>query len=95
MGGRSVRWSKIASVDRLRNCPLCGGDIEFRTYPDEVAVRVLAVAAVIGAAYWAKERGGGYLTILITVTAVLLVLYLAASYRLRDQQRFKKAAKFG
>ena len=91
MGGRFVRWSKIASVDRYRNCPLCGKDIEFKTYPEELVVRVLSIVAVIGAAYWAKERGGGYLGILLTVTAVLVILYLAASYRLRDQQRFQKA----
>lgn len=90
MGGRFVRWSKIANVDRSRNCPLCGRDIEFRTYPEEVVVRVLTIVAVIGAAYWAKERGGGYLMILLTVTAVLVILYLAASFRLRNQQRFKK-----
>ena len=90
MGGRFVRWSKIASVDRYRNCPLCGRDIEVQTYPEEVAVRFLSIVAVVGAGYWAKQRGGGYLTILLTVTAVLVILYLGASYRLRNEQRFKK-----
>jgi hypothetical protein len=90
MGGRFVRWSKVANVDRARNCPLCGRDIEFRTYPEEVVVRVLAIVAVVGAAYWAKERGGGYLMVLLAVTAVLVILYLATSFRLRNRQRFKK-----
>lgn len=90
MGGRFVRWSNIANVDRSRNCPLCGRDIELRTYPEEVAVRVLTILVLIGGGYWARERGGGYLTILLTVTALLVVLYLGVSLRLRNQQRFKK-----
>lgn len=90
MGGRFVRWSRIASVDPSRNCPLCGRDIEFRIYPEEVAVRILTIAATIAAAYWAKESGGGYLVILLTLAAVLVASYTAVSLRLRDRQRFRK-----
>ena len=90
MGGRFVRWSNIANVDRSRNCPLCGRDIEIRTYPEEVVVRILTIGVLIGAGYWARERGGGYVMILLTVTAVLVILYLAVSLRLRNQQRFRK-----
>jgi hypothetical protein len=92
MGGRFLRWSKIANVDRNRNCPLCGGDIEYRLYPEELGARAFTIVAAIGAAYWAKERGGGYLAILIGFAATLAVVYVAVSFRLRDQQRFKKGA---
>lgn len=90
MGGRFLRWSKIANVDRDRNCPICGAEIEFRIHPEELAVRFLTIVAVIAAAYWAKERAGGYLLILLTLTAVLATLYVAVSLRLRNQQRFRK-----
>ena len=90
MGGRFVRWSNIANVDRSRNCPLCGKDIELRTYPEEVAVRVLTILVVMGGGYWAKQRGGGYLAILLTVTVVLVISYLGVALRLRNRQRFKK-----
>lgn len=91
MGGRFLRWSKIANVDRSRNCPLCGKDIEFHMYPEEIAARVFTILAVMAAGYWAKERGGGYLVILTTLVAVLVAVYVGVSLRLRNQQRFKRA----
>lgn len=89
MGGRFVRWSQIANVDRSRNCPLCGGEIEFRLYPEELGARLLTIVAVIAAGYWAKEHGN-YLAILATLAAVLVAIYAAMSLRLRNRQRFTK-----
>ena len=93
MGGRFVQWRKFANVDPSRNCRFCGGAIEFRMYPEEIIVRILTIAVVIGAGYWAKQRGGGYLMILLTVTLVLVAAYVAVSLRLRNEQRFKKGRK--
>jgi hypothetical protein len=90
MGGRFVRWSKIANVDPSRACPLCGGEIEFHMYSEELIARILTIFAVIVAGYWAKEHRAGYLAILVTLTAVLVAMYVAVSLRLRNRQRFKK-----
>ncbi len=90
MGGRFVRWRKLANMDPSRNCRLCGGEIEFRLYPEEVGARILTILVVIATGYWAKQRGGGYLTILLTVALVLVAAYLVVHLRLRNQQRFKK-----
>ncbi len=91
MGGRFVRWSRIANVDRARNCPLCGGNIAFHFHPEEIVARVLTILVVLVAAYWAKEHRAGYLNILLTMTAVLVFIYAAVSLRLRNRQRFEKA----
>ena len=90
MGGRFVQWRKFANVDPSRNCRICGRDIEFRTYPEEVVARILTIIVVAGAAYWAKQRGGGYLMILVVTTVTLVTVYLIVHLRLRNQQRFKK-----
>ena len=39
MTGRFMQWSKLAQTDRARNCPLCGGNIEYRIHPEEIAAR--------------------------------------------------------
>ena len=91
MGGRFVRWSTIANVDRTRNCPLCGGNIQFHMHPEELAARILTIVVVLVAAYWAKEHRAGYLNILLTTTTVLVFIYAAVSLRLRNRQRFQKA----
>lgn len=91
MGGRFVRWSKVANVDRERNCPLCNGNIQFRIHPEELIARVLTLVVVVVAAYWAKEHRAGYLEILFAMTAVLVVIYVAVTLRLKNRQRFEKA----
>jgi hypothetical protein len=91
MGGRFIRFNKLMNVDPKRNCPRCGKDIELRTHPEEVIVRLLTIAAVIAAGYWAKVRGGGYLVVLLAFTAGLLAMYAIASLLLRNKQRFQKA----
>jgi len=53
-------------------------------------VRVLSIAIAVGGAYWAHHRGEGYFTILLSVIAALIVLFVFAKFRLRGQQRFKK-----
>src|SRR5437870_4746266 len=90
MGGRFLHWSKIANVDRSRNCPICGGNIEFRMYPEEVAARVFTIVATIAAAYWANERRSGYAAILATFALTLAVVYLVVFLLLRNRQRFRK-----
>ena len=90
MTGDFLQWRKFANLDRSRNCPLCGKDIEFRLYPEEMAVRVLSIVIAVGGAYWAHHRGEGYFTILLSVIAALIVLFVFAKFRLRGQQRFKK-----
>ena len=92
MGGRFVKWQQLANTDRDRNCPLCGKDIEFRMYPEEIGARILTILVVIGASWWAKERGG-YLAILVAVAVTLLAIYFAVHVRLKDRQRFKKAGE--
>lgn len=89
MDGKFVHWRKFAKMDHFRVCPLCGRDIEFHLYPEEIAVRGLTVILVIGGFYWAKERGA-YLGSLLTVVAILGVAYFLVSWRLRDKQRFRK-----
>lgn len=89
MDGKFVHWRKFAKLDHFRVCPICGRDIEFQFYPEEIAVRVLTVVLVIGGLYWARERGA-YLSTFLAVAAVLGVAYFAVSWRLRDRQRFRK-----
>lgn len=91
MGGRFVRWSKVANVDRERNCPLCNGNIQFRIHPEELIARGLTLVVVVVAAYWAKEHRAGYLDILLTMTAALVLIYMAVTLRLKNRQRFEKA----
>lgn len=91
MDRKFLHWSQFARQDPTRSCPLCGKSIRMATYIPEIAVRVLAVAVIIGAAYFAKERGGGYLGILITVVTVLGASFGAVAWWLRDRQRFVKA----
>jgi uncharacterized protein (DUF983 family) len=91
MGGRFVRWSKVANVDRARNCPLCGGNIQFHIYPEELGARILTLVVVVVAAYWAKEHRAGYLQILVTMTTILVIIYVAVMLRLKNRQRFEKA----
>jgi hypothetical protein len=86
-----VRWSSIANVDRSRNCPLCGGNIQFKIHPEELIARILTLVVVVVAGYWAKEHRAGYLNILLTMTASLVFIYAAMSLRLRNRQRFEKA----
>ena len=89
MDGKFVQWRKFAKMDHFRVCPICGKDIEFQFYPEEIALRVLAAVMVIGGFYWAKERGA-YLGILLTVALVLGAAFLLVNWRLRDKQRFRK-----
>ena len=91
MGGRFVRWSKVANVDRSRNCRLCGGNIQFRIYPEEVAARILTIVVVAVAGYWAKEHRAGYLQILLAMTGALGFIYAATTLRLQKRQRFERA----
>jgi len=91
MTGRFLHWSKLANVDRSRNCPLCGGNIEYRLYPEELGARALSIAIAVGGAYWAHHRGEGYLAILMTTIAALIGLFVVAGLRLRNRQRFRKA----
>ncbi len=85
-----LHWRKFARQDHSRACPLCGKAIRLATYGSEVAVRVLAAAVLIGAAYFARERGGGYVGILVTVVIVLGSSFGFVAWWLRDKQRFLK-----
>ena len=90
MSGRFVQWRKFAQMDRNRNCPLCGKDIEFRLYPEEIGVRVLGIAVAVAGAYWARQRGEGYFGILLAIVATLIVMFVAAHFLLRGRQRFQR-----
>lgn len=91
MGGRFVRWSNVANVDRSRNCPLCGGNIQFRLYPEELIARLLTLVVLVVAGYWVKEHRAGYLDILLTTTATLVFIFGGVALLLRNRQRFEKA----
>ena len=91
MGGRYVRWSSVANVDRSRNCPLCGGNIKFRLYPEELIARLLTLVVLVIAGYWIKEHRAGYLDILLTMTATLVFIFGGVALLLRNRQRFEKA----
>src|SRR4051812_7659221 len=95
MIGRFLQWNKLANLDRSRNCPLCGGNIEYRIYPAELAVRGLSIAIAVGGAYWAHHRGEGYFAILLATIAALAALFAVVAFRLRDRQRFRKAEFVG
>ena len=85
-----LKWHKVAQSDHSRSCPMCGGDFQFRMYPEEIAVRLFAIAVLGGACYLAKDRGGGYLTIILGAAAIIAAAYAAAAFMLRDKQRFAK-----
>jgi hypothetical protein len=86
-----LRWHKIANSDHSRTCPMCGGDFQYRMYPEEIAVRLLTIVVLVGACYLAKDRGGGYLSIVLGASAIIAVGYAAATFRLRNAQRFVPA----
>ncbi len=86
-----LKWHKIANSDHSRSCPMCGGDFQFRMYPEEIAVRLFSIAVLAGAGYLAKDRGGGYLFLVLGASALVAAAYAAAAFRLRDAQRFAKA----
>jgi uncharacterized protein (DUF983 family) len=92
MEGRFLHWRKFAKMDHFRSCPLCGKDLEFQLYPEEVGVRVLAAAAVIYGFYWAKQHGGGWIAMLLTVAAAVAAGFFLVHLRLRDRQRFRKGS---
>lgn len=85
-----LKWHKVAQSDHSRSCPMCGGDFQFRMYPAEIAVRLLTIAVLAGALYLAKDRGGGYIGIVLGASAIIAVAYVAAGFLLRDKQRFAK-----
>ncbi len=91
MGGRFLRWNKLANVDLNRNCPLCNGNIELRMHPEEIAARLATILAAIVAGYFAKEHRASYLAILLTLTAFLVAVYVGVSLLLRNRQRFGPA----
>ena len=91
MIGRFLKWNKLTNMDRSRNCPLCGGNIEYNLHPEELAARGLSIAIAVGGAYWAHHRGEGYLAILLITIAALAALFGLAAFLLRDKQRFRKA----
>ncbi|HET6263434.1 MAG TPA: hypothetical protein VFD95_01160 [Usitatibacter sp.] len=90
MEGKFLQWRKFAKQDHFKACPICGKGLEFRMYPEEIAVRVLSVVLVIYGFYWAKERGGGWVPMLATVIAVIVASFFLVKFRLKDQQRFRK-----
>ncbi|HUP97840.1 MAG TPA: hypothetical protein VM073_07860 [Usitatibacter sp.] len=92
MEGDFLQWRKFAKQDHSRACPVCGKAIQMATYPEETGVRLLAAAALVGGCYLAKERGGGYLVILVAVIVVIATAFALVHFRLRDRQRFRKAA---
>ena len=91
MGGRFLRWNKLANVDLNRNCPLCNGNIALRMHAEELAARIATIVAVIVAGYFAKEHRASYLGILVALTAFLVAVYAVVSLLLRNKQRFGPA----
>jgi hypothetical protein len=91
MGGRFMRTTRLTNIDKSRNCPLCNGNIELRMHPEEIAVRLLTIVALIVAGYFAKEHRASYLAILVSLTAFLVAVYAVVSLMLRNRQRFGPA----
>lgn len=85
-----LKWHKVANSDHTRSCPMCGGDFQYRMYPAEIAVRLLTIAVLAAACYLAKDRGGGYLPIVLGASALIAAAYGAAAFILRDRQRFAR-----
>ena len=90
MAQKFIRWTQIGHHNHARNCALCGGDIQWRFYPEEIATRVLTFVVLLVACYLAKDRHGGYLQIIVGAAAVIAVIYIAAGMRLANAQRFQK-----
>ena len=85
-----LKWHKVANSDHSRSCPMCGGDFQYRMYPEEIVVRLLTLVVLVGACYLAKDRGGGYVSIVLGASAIIAVAYAAAAFLLRDKQRFAR-----
>ena len=85
-----LKWHSVANSDHSRSCPMCGGDIQFKMYPEEIAVRLITVVVVIGACYLARDRAGGYVTVVLAASAIIAAAYAAAAFLMRDKQRFAK-----
>jgi NAD-dependent SIR2 family protein deacetylase len=90
MEGKYLRWLKFQKPGQFRSCPLCGGEIEFRLYPEEVGARLLTIVVLIAVLYWGRHRPDGYGKPVAIGAAVLLAMYVVAYLRTRNQQRYKK-----
>ena len=91
MDGKFLHWRKFAKIDHFRSCPLCGKDLQYRMYPEELAVRAGSVALVIYGFWWAKEHGG-WIPMILVVAALIATAFLLVKVRLRDRQRFRKGS---
>lgn len=90
MDGNYLRWSKLGEANAQRSCPHCGDEIELELHLEEIAVRLVALVAIVVACYQAKDATGGYVGIFATAIGVVVAAYLAANWRLRDKQRYRK-----
>ena len=89
LGGKFLRWYKIGNSEQFRNCPICGGEIEFRIHPEELATGAIAIAVAIYTGYRIHSEGRPLLHLTIPV-AVLLAAYAVSKILMRDKQRYVK-----
>ena len=90
MQGKFLRWLKFQKPNAFRSCPMCGGEIEFRLYPEELGVRLLTIAVIAGAGYWGHHRIDGYVKPFVTAALVLVAMYGVTYLLIRNRQRYKK-----
>jgi hypothetical protein len=90
MEGKFLRWLKFQKPNQFPSCPLCGGEIEFRLYPEELGARILTIAVLVGALYWGRHHPDGYGKPLVVGLLVLFAAYVGAYLLLRNRQRYRK-----
>jgi hypothetical protein len=90
MAPKFLRWIKFEKANAFRSCPMCGGEIEYRMYAEEIGVRLLTIAVIAGAGYWGSHRLDGYARPFAVAALVLAVMWVGSALLLRNRQRFKK-----
>jgi hypothetical protein len=90
MNQKFVRWTEIGHYDRSRNCPLCGGDIIWKFYREEIVTRVLTFVILLVAFYLINSKRGSVLLILLAASVAIVGGYLFTRHRLKDAQRYEK-----
>ena len=88
--GKFIHILQFEKPNAHRNCPLCGREIEYRTHPEEIGVRVLTIVAFIVGAYFAHKGEYGFFKPLAIAVAVILAAHVLVLLLLRNRQRFQK-----
>jgi hypothetical protein len=90
MEGKFIRWVKLTKAAAHRSCPLCGGEIEYQLYAEELGVRLFTIAVLVAVAYSGHHRPDGFLKPVIVGAGVLVIAWVLALFVSRNKLRYRK-----